>query len=79
MSATPPDHYELLLEAAAHRLVDTLSLYRILTRRQLADLSGEGHWRTISFPRALTWAIDHDLVRHLGGDVYEICSPASVI
>jgi hypothetical protein len=34
-----------------------------------------GHWRTVSFEHALQWAVDHDVLRALGSDLYEICTP----
>lgn len=72
MSA-PHDREDAVLREAAHRLADTIAPYRILTRDRLAELSGVGRWRTVSFERALQWAIDHDVLRALGGDLYELC------
>jgi hypothetical protein len=72
MSA-PRDREDAVLREAAHRLADTLAPYRILTRDSLADLSGVGLWRSVSFEHALQWAVDHDVLRALGGDLYELC------
>lgn len=66
------DRYDALLLEAAHRLVDTLTPYRVLTREILAELSGASRWNTIDFEQALRWAVDHDYLRRLGGESYEV-------
>jgi hypothetical protein len=51
---TPPtDHDDTVLREAAHRLADTITPYRVLTRDKLAELSGEASWQTVSFDLAL--------------------------
>ena len=70
-----PDRDDAVLREAAHRLADTITPYRVLTRDKLAELSGEGHWQTVSFEQALQWAVDHDVLRELSPDLYEICAP----
>jgi hypothetical protein len=69
------DHDDAVLREAAHRLADTITPYRVLTRDKLAELSGEGYWHTVSFDHALRWAVDHDVLRALSPDLYEICGP----
>ena len=71
------DRYEARLREAAHRLADTVALYRVLTREQLAALSGEVHWRSVSFEQALRWAVDHDILRQLAPGFYEITAQSS--
>jgi hypothetical protein len=66
------DHYNALLREAAHRLADTLAPYRVLTRGALAELSGASRWDTIGFEPALCWAVQHDFLRRLDDDLYEI-------
>ena len=70
------DHSDALLREAAHRLVDTIAPYRVLTRGNLADLSGISQWNPGEFDRALRWAVDHDLLRRLDDDLYEIAPGA---
>jgi hypothetical protein len=67
------DREDAVLREAAHRLADTIAPYRILTRDRLAELSGVGSWRTVTFEHALQWAVDNDVLRALGGDLYELC------
>lgn len=66
------DHYEALLREAARRLVDALTPYGALARAKLAELSGAPRWSTIDFGAALRWAVDHNYLRRLGGDWYEV-------
>jgi hypothetical protein len=79
----PEDRQDEVLREAAHRLADTIAPYRVLTKDKLAELSGEDAWRTVSFERALDWAVDHGVLRRLAPDLYEIpeqapgTSPAS--
>jgi hypothetical protein len=61
-----------LLREAAHRLADTIAPYRVLTRTRLAELSGISEWNTGEFNRALRWAVEHDVLRRLDDDLYEI-------
>ena len=70
---TPPQlgHDDALLREAAHRLADAVAPYRVLTRDQLAELSGETYWRAVSFREALEWAVDHGVLRRLDTDFYE--------
>jgi hypothetical protein len=72
MNDRSADHSDALLREAAHRLADTIAPYRVLTRGNLAELSGMSQWNTVKFDRALRWAVDHDLVRRLDDDLYEI-------
>lgn len=60
-----------LVREAAHRLADTLAPYRVLTRHQLAKLSGEAHWRAAPFQEAREWAVDHGVLRRLDADSYK--------
>lgn len=71
------DRDDVVLREAARRLSDTITPYRVLTRDKLAELSGEDYWRTVSFEQALQWAVDHDVLRALDPDLYEICGPAT--
>ena len=64
--------YDGLLREAAHRLADTVAPYRVLTRGDLAELSGASRWHTIRFDDALRWAVEHDFLRMLEPDLYEI-------
>lgn len=64
--------YEALLREAARDLVDTLEPDRVLTRHDLADLSGERQWGTVGFDEALKWAVEHGLLRSLGLELYEL-------
>jgi hypothetical protein len=66
------DHDDALLREAAHRLVDMLAPYRVLTRTRLEELSGASRWATIDFEVALRWAVDHNLLRRLGEALYEL-------
>jgi hypothetical protein len=66
------DRYDALLHEAAHRLADTLAPYRVLTREDLAELSGAARWNTIRFEQALRWAVAHDVLRRLDKDLYEM-------
>ena len=60
------------LREAAHRLVETLQPYRVLTRANLDELSGASGWEAIDFELALRWSVDHNYLRSLGGDLYEL-------
>ena len=76
MDTPPPQGQDdSLLRAAAQRLADTLAPYRVLTRDELARLSGVADWRDVSFEEALQWAVDHGVVRRLDADLYEITRP----
>lgn len=66
------DHSDALLREAAHRLADTIAPYRVLQRGTLADLSGISHWTTVGFDQAPSWAVDHDFLRRLDDNMYEI-------
>ena len=66
------NRYDVLEREAAHRLVDTLAPYRVLTRERLAELSGASSWDTIDFQSALRWAVDHRFLLRLDEDLYEI-------
>jgi hypothetical protein len=66
------DHYDAVLREAAHRLADTLAPYRVLTRERLAEFSGASSWHTVGFDLALRWAVDHEFLRRLDDDLYEI-------
>lgn len=73
---TPPaDRDDAVLREAAHRLADTIAPYRVLTKDSLAELSGVGKWRSVSFEHALKWACDHEVLRALAPDLYEVCTP----
>jgi hypothetical protein len=72
MNDESDDHYEALEREAAHRLADTLAPYGVLTRERLAKLSGGSRWNTVGFEQALRWAVDHDYLRRLDDDLYEI-------
>ena len=63
---------DALLREAAHRLVDTIAPYRVLTRKSLADLSGTSVWKAVDLDQAVRWAVDHDYLRQLSDDLYEI-------
>lgn len=76
MNETSAGHDGALLREAARRLVDTITPYRVLTRESLADLSGTSMWNTVDLDQALRWAVDHDFLRQLSDDLYEI-GPAS--
>lgn len=71
------DYYDALLDEAAHRLLDTVAPFRVLTREALAVLSGEDQWRSVSFEQALRWAVDHGILRRLGSDLYEVAPGSS--
>jgi hypothetical protein len=66
------DQYEALRREAAHRLADTLAPYGVLTRDKLVELSGASRWTRIEFDPALRWAVEHDFVRRLDEELYEI-------
>jgi hypothetical protein len=66
------DQYDAVLREAAHRLADTLAPYRVLTRENLAELSGASRWSTVGFDPALRWAVDHGFLRRLDEELYEI-------
>jgi hypothetical protein len=68
-------HDDALLCEAAHRLVDTVAPYGVLTRRDLETLSGAEDWRSVAFEHALQRAIEDGALVRLSGDLYEI--PAS--
>jgi hypothetical protein len=72
MNAGSADNDGALLREAAHRLADTIAPYRVLTRERLAELSGISQWDTGEFNRALRWAVEHDVLRRLDDDLYEI-------
>jgi hypothetical protein len=72
MNPESTDRSDALLREAAHRLADTTAPYRVLTRETLAELSGISHWNTVGFDQALHWAVDHDFLRRLSDDMYEI-------
>ena len=72
MHETARDHSDALIREAAHRLADTLAPYRVLTRDDLAGLSRASRWNTIGFDQALRWGVDHDVLRRLDDDLYEI-------
>jgi hypothetical protein len=67
-----PDHYDALLREAAHRLVDTMAQYTVLTRHDLEILPGADEWRSVSFEQALQWAVEHGVLGRLTADLYEI-------
>ena len=71
--STPPHHGRpnALLREAVHRLAATIAPYRVLTRQQLAELSGEANWRAVPFQEALDWAVEHGVLRRLDADFYE--------
>ena len=72
MSTRPDDRSDALLREAAHRLADTLAPYGVLTRDRRAEFSGASRWTAIGFDEALRWAVDHDVVRRLDRELYEI-------
>ena len=72
MSKGSGDQYDALLREAAHRLADTIAPYRVLTRDKLAELCGASRWHTIGFDHALRWAVEHEFLRRLDGELYEI-------
>ena len=67
-----PDRYGALLREAAHRLADTAASYGVLNIERLAALSGSARWPTVGFAEALAWAVDNDILRRLGSDLYEV-------
>jgi hypothetical protein len=72
---SPQDRDDALLREAARHLADTLAPYRVLPRQQLAGLSGEARWRTVSFREALRWAVEHGVLRRLDADFHETTRP----
>jgi hypothetical protein len=72
MSTRSGDRSDALLREAAHHLADTLSPYGVLTRDRLAELAGASRWTAVGFDGALRWAVDHDVIRRLDGELYEI-------
>jgi hypothetical protein len=72
MNAESAGNEDALLREAAHRLADTIAPYRVLTRARLAELSRISQWYTGEFDRALRWAVEHDVLRRLDDDLYEI-------
>jgi hypothetical protein len=71
------DRYDALLRDAAHRLADAVAPYGVLTRAKLGELSGASRWETIDFEVALPWAVEHDYLRRVGEDSYEVGPEAS--
>jgi hypothetical protein len=72
MSTRSGDRSDALLREAAHRLADTLAPYGVLTRDRLAEFSGASRWTAVGFDGALRWAMDHDVIRGLDEELYEI-------
>jgi hypothetical protein len=70
----PHERRAAVLEAEGRRLAHVLTRYGVLTRHQLAELSGARHWARGRFLRALELAEERGLVRHLG---YGLYAPAS--
>ena len=63
-------HRTAILDAEARHLAHTLASYGVLTRHQLARLSGADHWVEGRFSDALELAEKRGLVRQLGSDFY---------
>jgi DNA-binding MarR family transcriptional regulator len=59
-----------VLDVEARRLAHTLTSYGVLTKVQLMQLCGAERWSRGRFSEALTRAVDHGLVRHLGYGLY---------
>jgi hypothetical protein len=72
MTHAPGDQYDAVLREAAHRLASALEPYGVLTREKLEEFSGASRWSTIDFDQALHWAVEHEVVRRLDEDLYEI-------
>ncbi len=72
---SPQGQEDARLRDAAQRLADTIAPYRVLTRDQLAGLSGAADWSDVTFEEALQWAVDHGVLRRLDADFYETTQP----
>jgi hypothetical protein len=70
-------HQGAILDAEARRLGRTLMSYGVLSRRQLAKLSGAGHWSQGRFIGALERAEERGLIRPLGFDFYAPGPPSA--
>jgi len=65
-----------ILDAEARRLARVLARFGVLTRQQLAELSGARLWTRGRFSRALELAEKRGLIRHLGCGFY---APVSAV
>jgi hypothetical protein len=66
----PHERRAAVLEAEGRRLAHVLTRYDVLTRHQLAELSGARHWARGRFLRALELAEEHGRIRDLGYGLY---------
>jgi hypothetical protein len=64
------DRRAAILAAEARRLACTLDSYGVLTRWQLAELSGSQSWHDGGFSLALELAIKRAMIRDLGLGFY---------
>jgi hypothetical protein len=66
----PHERRAAVLDVEARRLEHVVARYGVLTRHQLAELSGARHWARGRFLRALELAEEHGLIRGLGYGLY---------
>lgn len=70
LSIESRDHLAAIADCEARRLAHTLSGYGVLTRWQLAELSGARTWQRGRFARALEVGIEEGMIRDLGCGFY---------